>query len=229
MDTTILVENKSLEESLTQFVQNNEWQKILQLSESYSLEETSKYLWAWPTEKCIEFIKLILLEYEITNILSIGCGSGLLEYIIQAATNVSVTGLELDKSWWTSNYSPKSFIKLKFTNSKINSEFLHNCIFENNDELSQLLTYNKQEMENIALLFCYFNNRKSFCEYVNAFTGNFIFIIGPKKGHNIYCDPDPMEPHFEKNSQYFWHLEIVHEIKNSFNNIITLYKRKQYL
>lgn len=59
------------------------WQKLLQFGETLSLDEKRKFLWTWPTSGNIKTLKHILAALKINSILSIGCGSGLLEWIIK--------------------------------------------------------------------------------------------------------------------------------------------------
>lgn len=116
-------------------------------------------------------------------------------------------GLELDNSWWTSDYS-KTFIKLNYI-----KQITENCLNE---------TINCSINDNFALLFCYFNNGVAFTEYVKVFNGNFLILIGPKEGCGIVTDPLPLNPKFERND--VWCIENVIEIENSVN-VIVIYKR----
>lgn len=47
----------------------------------------NKVLWVFPSENNLEFLKRTLFEFNCKDILSIGCGSGLLEWIITQATS----------------------------------------------------------------------------------------------------------------------------------------------
>lgn len=64
-------------------VKKNDWRKILQLSQKYGIEVTSETLWTFPTEYCLNYLKALWKRFHIVNILSIGCGSGLLEYVLR--------------------------------------------------------------------------------------------------------------------------------------------------
>lgn len=55
---------------------------------------------------------------------------------------------------------------------------------------------------NFSLLFCYFNNRPAFNEYVKCFKGNFIIIIGPAANTNRYTEPLPLDEEFQKNGDF---------------------------
>lgn len=173
----------SLEECLVSLSSVNDWCGVIEAGKEFSVKEKSKYLWAWPSVQCFQWLEKILNENHIERILSIGCGSGLLEWLISQTTGTHVIGLELDKSWWTSPYSPQKFIELKFTDRQITNQFLKDCIQLDNNQF--------------ALLFCYFNNRQAFLEYMRAYDGDLIIIVGPSSEHHIVTDPNPLNPHFE--------------------------------
>lgn len=78
----------SLDDKLIDLTEKQNWQEILQLNQLYSQNELSRFLWAWPTENCLEKLKTYFINHKITKILSIGCGSGLLEWIIQKTTGI---------------------------------------------------------------------------------------------------------------------------------------------
>lgn len=201
----------SLEETLIDLTSHDQWEDILNLEPNYPLEEKSKFLWAWPSLSCLYSIKAILQENGISSILSIGCGSGLLEWIINKSTGIQVAGLELDHTWWSSVYSPKTFIDLKFIDSAISPEFLCKCMKDTNPE-------------DFALLFCYFNNRTAFLEYMRAFKGSMVIIIGPQEGAGIVTDPVPLNPEFEESGCEQWRLVLAMKMQTP-NNCVAIYKR----
>lgn len=57
-----------------------------------------------------------------------------------------------------------------------------------------------------SLMFCYFNNRSAFLEYVKFYTGNIIIIIGPDSQTltGRHTDPLPLIPQFEKDEWYLY-------------------------
>lgn len=173
----------SLEDCLVNLSSANDWHGIIEAGKLFSVEERSKFLWAWPTVECLQWLKLHLIENRITSILSIGCGSGLLEFLIKKTADVNVVGLELDRPWWSSTYSPRTFVDLKFIEHHITNEFLNRCI--------------QADAHQFALLFCYFNNRDAFLEYIRAYNGDIIVIVGPNSEQNIVTDPNPLNPKFE--------------------------------
>lgn len=134
-----------------------------------------------------------LANLGVKGVCSIGCGTGLLEWLINSSTGRKMTisrfpnmqwltttieglpviGYEIDRGWWESRYSPPKFLdNIKCVNStsvpELNPQF--------------------------ALLFCYFNNMKAFEAYLNSFTGDCVILIGPDRNNkNRYCDPQPFQ------------------------------------
>lgn len=200
--------NIDLEQHLCELSAMENWQGVIDICATFSADEKSKFLWAWPTADCLKFLRSHLIENGIEAILSIGCGSGLLEWMIRQSSDINVIGLELDNSWWKSPYSPKTFIELKFTTSdRLTSKFLCDCV--------------GQSADRFALLFCYFNNRNAFLDYVRAYEGKLIVIIGPINGDKIVTDPIPLNPLFETNE---WQLVGQSEM-HGFDNCMAIYRR----
>lgn len=199
----------SLEECLISLSSENDWHGVIEAGKRFDVNEKSKFLWAWPNVECFEWLKAILNANKIKAILSIGCGSGILEWVIIRATAVRVIGVELDNSWWQSKYAPKTFIPLKFTEHPITNQFLRTCI-QCDDE------------KEFALLFCYFNNRGAFHEYVRAFDGDIIIIVGPTT-EKIVTDPNPLNPHFERSDD--WTLVDVCQFNDQLSNCMSVFRR----
>lgn len=195
-----------LEECLVSLSSAGDWNGVIEAANSFSVEEKSKFLWAWPTAGCIQWLRRILSENHIERILSIGCGSGLLEWLISKTSGVTVIGLELDRSWWQSAYSPTKFIELKFTENPVTSQFLDDCI----------------QTDQFALLFCYFNNRDAFDEYVRAYRGQLIIIVGPTSEQHIVTDPNPLNPRFENDE---WLLLDYCQFNDEHSNCMSVYRR----
>lgn len=198
----------SLDECLVSLSSANDWYGVIEAGKEFSVKEKSKYLWAWPTVECFEWLQKRLIENDVERILSIGCGSGLLEWLISQTTGTNVIGLELDKSWWTSPYSPKTFIKLKFTDHPITNQFLKDCIQLRNNQF--------------ALLFCYFNNRQAYLEYLRAYEGDVIIIVGPSSEQHIVTDPNPLNPHFENDE---WILYDFYKFNDQLSNCMSIFRR----
>lgn len=198
----------SLEDYLVSLTNANDYEGVIEIGANFSTEERSKFLWAWPTVDCLNWMKRLFQENGIENILSIGCGSGLLEWIVSNSSGIRVNGLELDKSWWQSNYSPKTFVDLKFTDSNITNEFLRKCA--------------NIETDQFALMFCYFNYRDAFLEYIRVYKGDFIILVGPMSEEYIVTDPNPLNPKFETNE---WSMLCYYQLNDRNLNCISIFKR----
>lgn len=118
-----------------------------------------------------------------------------------------MTGLEVDRYWWNKR---QPFIPLKFLepDQAITSQLLLDTCMSKN--------------WNFSLLFCYFNNRPAFNEYVKCFKGNFIIIIGPAANTNRYTEPLPLDEEFQKNEDY----KLVHSKEFGDNHdLIAIYEK----
>jgi hypothetical protein len=132
-------------------------------------------------------------------------GSGLLEFLIRESIGTKICGLEIDKKYWIRK---KKFISLQFIDGrKVNSQVLmDSCACKN---------------WNFALMFCYFNHRPSFDEYINVYKGNFVIIIGPAANTNRFTDPLPLD--FKDNNDF----HIVHVCDFGKNrDVLAIYERK---
>nr|CAG4651744.1 EOG090X04EN [Triops cancriformis] len=129
-----------------------------------------KFLWVVPSEKLFRFLKQQLDDREIDRLVSIGCGSGLLEWLLGRLTGLKVTGYEVDPDWWNSKYAPFKFLSLEFADQD------RIPIIEGNS----------------ALLFCYFHSSSAFEEYLRKFRGKVVVIVGPKEGSGRFCQVNPM-------------------------------------
>ncbi|XP_066979853.1 uncharacterized protein [Macrobrachium rosenbergii] len=128
-------------------------------------------LWVRPGPCCIHFLAHQVREAEISSIASVGCGTGLLEWMIQTKTGLSVMGYEINGSWWCSKYAPPTFIPLTYVDPE-------------EDPPAAPCTH--------ALMCCYFNNAPVFRKYVDAYEGPLLIIIGST--HKARCtEPRPYD------------------------------------
>lgn len=128
--------------------------------------------------------------------------------------DLQIYGLEVDRQWWLSNYAIKSFIPLNYIEDigdgdSMHANFLQQCCSSNS--------------WNFALMFCYFNNRSAFLNYLHMFKGNYIIIVGPLEKCDIYTDPLPLEPNFPEDLSAKWLKVKSLPIEN--NNILVLYEK----
>ncbi|XP_004925293.2 uncharacterized protein LOC101743729 [Bombyx mori] len=167
-----------MEESMTEVVLKlyrlGKWKEIVEKYHDH--KDRNKLLWVFPSEDNFEFLKECLKEFKCKGVASVGCGSGLLEWMLQKATGISVTGIEVDGAWWHCKYAPPTFIPLIVTSPQLNEDVL-------------LELGNKDN----AILFCYFNNRSAFENYLKHFCGPVLVIIGPDQGKGVYTEPGPFE------------------------------------
>ncbi|KAG5670502.1 hypothetical protein PVAND_000761 [Polypedilum vanderplanki] len=183
-----------------------DWRKIIKLSQKYGFKISTVLLWAFPTEHCLQELKLTFKKYNITNILSIGCGIGLLEFIIRESVGSRISGLEIDKNYWKNK---KPFIPITYT--------------EHDQEVTTklLLDSSVHRSWNFSLLFCYFNLRHAFDEYIKSYRGNYVIIIGPSPKAQRYTDPLPLD--FKYNEDF----QLVHCSDFGDNHdLLAIYERK---
>lgn len=199
----------TLEDCLIALSDANDWHGVIECSSKFDFNEKTKFLWAWPSVECLNWLKDQLETNRIDGILSIGCGSGLLEWLISKTIGIQVAGVEKNRSWWQSKYSPKKFIELKFASDCITKAFLRSCLPSNSNQR--------------AMLFCYFNNRNAFLDYVRAFEGDIIIIVGPTDTH-IVTDPNPLNPQFDEDE---WSLIGCYKFNDQNSNCIGIYKREK--
>lgn len=67
-----------------QLYNNKNWRKITE--KFYEHPKRNKLLWVFPSEDNLTFLGECLKELRCDKVLSIGCGSGLLEWMITEAT-----------------------------------------------------------------------------------------------------------------------------------------------
>lgn len=54
-----------------------DWKKIIKLAHKYGFEISSLLLWVFPSEYCLQQLKVTLKSFNISSILSIGCGKNI--------------------------------------------------------------------------------------------------------------------------------------------------------
>lgn len=82
-------------EIVLEHYRENDWKSILKLNEKSDNPKALKILWAWPEESNLFFLKYCLERYNIEGIMSIGCGCGLLEWIIEKCSGMLLTVMKL--------------------------------------------------------------------------------------------------------------------------------------
>ncbi|XP_076630570.1 uncharacterized protein LOC143346397 isoform X1 [Colletes latitarsis] len=194
--------NENIEETILALHSQQKWQDIANLSCTLKEFEKCRLFWVLPTINDLHWIKEIIDKYNVFGLASIGCGCGLLEWLFQKYSGLDVIGIELDRSWWCSKYSPPLF--------------LENMAFVREND-----TKNLQVSEKYALLFCYFNNALAFSDYIENYKGKLVFVIGPKEGQHRSTDPMPFDTKFYEHG---WKLLSKKQLDRS-SDYITVYGR----
>ncbi|XP_012266387.2 uncharacterized protein LOC105692052 [Athalia rosae] len=191
----------ALEKLVLELYHENKWRDILDLQNFKDAFEKHRLLWVWPSLEDLDWLKHIISERNVREIVSIGCGSGLLEWLIQKYLGIVVVGVEVDRKWWCSGYSPPLFLK--------NVHFI-----DEEDSRFEILPSQ-------AILFCYFNNGSAFLNYVKQYTGRTVIVIGPGEGRGSCTDPVPFDRKF---SDLGWKLDAAREIRDT-KDYIAVYVR----
>lgn len=121
-----------------------------------------------------------------------------------------MVGIELKDSWWMSKFHPRIFVPIEFTNSRIEREFAAQECFQGDDP---------------ALLFCYFNNKVAFNEYLKCFGRlRTLILVGPINNVGIHTDPMPLSPEFTGGVKWTF-VDCKYLVDNL--NVIAVYEREE--
>ncbi|KAK6627204.1 hypothetical protein RUM44_009681 [Polyplax serrata] len=186
-------DSSSIEDEILLLYSRGDWETILDKF------DRNRFLpWIWPSKENLEFIGNWARQRRSNSIVSVGCGSGFFEWLLEMATGVKVTGVEIKGIWWNSKYSSGSFIPLLLVDETTRSRLEMNT-------------------ENSILLFCYFNNLNAFLDYVNSFMGNCLIVIGPGPGRGTYTIPEPF--HLPEETPGKWEFVESQELRSSKDHI----------
>nr|XP_053643677.1 uncharacterized protein LOC128696440 [Cherax quadricarinatus] len=128
-------------------------------------------LWVRPQPCCLLALAAHVRDLRLSALASVGCGTGLLEWLIHATTGLSVMGYEINSGWWRSRYAPPTFIPLTYVDPDAPTPTVP---------------------PTHALMCCYFNNGEVFRQYVAAYEGPALIIIGATDGSH-HTDPRPLD------------------------------------
>lgn len=70
-------------ENVIKLYNENKWREIIELLNNCDIENSRQLLWVTPNLKNLSWITNIIKETNLKGIISVGCGSGLLEWLIQ--------------------------------------------------------------------------------------------------------------------------------------------------
>lgn len=76
----------SFDETLQRLVANGKWRTVAALRRRFNRQERSRYLWAWPTVCGLRKLGEELRSLGCAKVLSIGCGAGLLEWLLEQSS-----------------------------------------------------------------------------------------------------------------------------------------------
>lgn len=178
-----------------------DWARILEEYDADRDYHEPLLVWVRPSLPMLKFLEYQLRNLGYDTIFSIGCGCAFLEWLLSQATALKVEGLEVNSGWWESEYSTPHFIPLTYT------------------EPGTIPRLDPGK----PLLFCYFNNLEFFHEYLEAYDGDCVVLIGPIDGEK-HCDPEP--GYLEKNLGHVWRLQAVHDIRDEGTDLIAIYVRR---
>lgn len=63
--------------------QQNRWREIIDLEKEYKYPERNKISWVWPSLDDLNWLNNVIVKNKLGGIVSIGCGCGLLEWLVQ--------------------------------------------------------------------------------------------------------------------------------------------------
>ena len=196
---------KEKRDEVVAMMTSGNWRSILDLyDDEVEMYHEPLLVWIRPSLEMLRWLEAELRSLfpagKSANILSIGCGCGFLEWLINHATSeVRAEGLEVNSGWWESTYSTPHLIPLTYTEPGVIPKL----------------------PEDKALMFCYFNGLQYFEEYLDAYSGKCVILIGPVDGSR-HCDPEPdylmNHPNWERKS--------FHDIRNENRDHVVIYTRR---
>ena len=188
-----------------------DWRKVLTHFD-HDFYHEPLLVWIRPDLQTLHFIRDQLAMLGIAEILSIGSGCAFLEWLISKACHPqlrAVNCLEVNATWWESNHATPHFMPLDYTEanqSRIPPKF-------------------DGKHEQMALMFCYFNNIKYFKKYLESYDGNCVILIGPVNGAK-HCDPEPL--FLDSNPKEIpskWTLVATHNVRDEGEDSVAIYQR----
>jgi len=183
-------------DAVSAFHKRGDWRAVMDMYEGGFYDNS--LLWFRPSLAALDFLRSNFESLQIKGVISIGCGTGLFEWLLHSFTGLPVLGFELDSDWWRSKYSPPQFWAQV---QCVSPEALPVCDTR------------------FALLFCYFSNEKAFQKYLADYSGPCVVLIGPDGDPRRFCDPPP----FYLKDDPQWRIVAVH--RNQFNDAVVVYNR----
>ena len=194
------LERKSRKEEVLRHVDNGDWKAAVGEYDKPGEYHEPLLVWIRPSKEALAFLGREVSELGLSGVVSVGCGCGFLEWLLNKSTGISVEGLEVNRGWWESPHSTPHLIPLKYTDP----------------DVVPPLPGDK------ALLFCYFNNREAFDRYLSVYPGDCVVLVGPVDGRR-HCDPEPFDLEGSSN----WEVRSWHDIREAGQDVVAVYVRKK--
>lgn len=71
------ISQENFQNEVQECATRRDWKKIIKLAHTFGFEVSSVLLWVFPSEYCLEQLKVTLKSFNISSILSIGCGKNI--------------------------------------------------------------------------------------------------------------------------------------------------------
>ena len=110
----------------------------------------------------------------------------------------------MNEGWWSSPHSTPSLIPLRFT------------------EPGTIPALDPTR----ALMFCYFNSIEYFAEYLDAYEGHCVILIGPVDGRR-HCAPEPYFLRDDEKEGKNWKLIANHDVRDAGQDHVAVYFREK--
>lgn len=68
----------------------NKWEEILEITEETTATFRTSLLWVWPSKQNLKFIEKLIRNNGLKGTISIGCGTGLFEWLLQQCSSMSL-------------------------------------------------------------------------------------------------------------------------------------------
>ncbi|GBP84383.1 hypothetical protein EVAR_99282_1 [Eumeta japonica] len=185
--------------------ERGDWRQVV--DKYHDHPQRNKLLWVFPSPENFKFLHETMRRLACDKILSVGCGSGLLEWLIMESTGLDVVGVEVEGAWWGSRHAPPALAPRLLTDADSARRA---------PRVRRLL----QESAATAILFCYFINGPAFTSYMAEFAGSVAVIVGPGPGKGVHADPKPFDELGRD-----WNLFDSQEVRRSNDHIAIYVKR----
>lgn len=202
--TANYLEEKKRRDDVVEMMRMGNWRGVMDTFHSGEESRDPLLVWIRPTVHCLNFIKQQINSLGVNSISSIGCGCGLLEWLLQQAIGINITGYEVNRNWWEGNHSIPHFIDMKYVDELEDKS----CVISSDN----------------AIMFCYFNNLQYFEKYLQAYRGSCVILIGPENNNGgRHCEPEPL--YLEEQNSPNWRL--ISKFRLDGDDLIAVYQRKE--